>query len=68
MASKFKTYTITVTARYEVAAETAESALKSYHVTFDGIDPQTLGIAEREVIPAGYFEYLDGKVTAEERE
>ena len=59
-------YTITITNRYEVEADSPEHALASYRVVFDEADPEILGIDFWQVIPQDQFEYLDGKGEAVE--
>jgi hypothetical protein len=59
-------YIITVTDRYEVEAESAELALKSYRIHFDDIEGEIFGLDEIEAISQDDFEYLDGSVSVEE--
>jgi hypothetical protein len=59
-------YTITTEDVYEVEADTLEQAMASYHVGFQGIEPEVLDIKADEIIDPDFFEYLGGQVRAEE--
>jgi hypothetical protein len=59
-------YIITIEDRYEVEAESAEQALGSYRVKFDGYEPEMVGLTLDKVIHHHEFEYLDGKGSVEE--
>jgi hypothetical protein len=59
-------YVITIEERYKVEAESAEQALGSYRVKFDGCEPEMVGLTLDKVIHHHEFEYLDGKGNAEE--
>lgn len=60
------TYIVTVTERYKVTGESLEQVLGSYHVRYEGVAMVTVGLGPDQVISQDDFEYLDGKVTAEE--
>ncbi len=52
--------------RYEVEAESLEIALASFHVGFEGIEPDIFELTADQIIDTDTFEYLDGSLTAKE--
>jgi hypothetical protein len=59
-------YTVTITERYSVEADSAEQALASYRVGFEDIEPVAVGIDPANVISPDEFEFLGDSGTAEE--
>jgi hypothetical protein len=59
-------YTITITDRYEVEADSPEHALGLYRVVFDNIRPEVVGLPNGLSLDSDQFEYLDGKGEAVE--
>ena len=61
-------FIITDSMRYEVEADSAEQALDSFYVTYQGVEAEAVKTKPADILSYDWFDYLDGTVTVETKE